>query len=265
MLPCAGSHNYMSVHLEQICRFTLAYIYQFIHMSILSSHLSHMSVLIMSHIDINDNIQYHYVLIPIHIMPTSGWRKVNFNGASKGNLGLSGYGTIVRDEKGRLVRAICGQVGIPTNNIAEITALGEGLKWATSNGATKVVIEGDSKVILSGIIKRGFMNWWLNAWIPRIYCLLQNLMDYHLQHTFRKGNQVADFLANQGITKTLLAVLSLANAGNRDLQKILYSFLKDGDMVKIIINFVFRIREYALISFIHAGVVVAFTVFLNWF
>ncbi|GLJ53117.1 hypothetical protein SUGI_1131830 [Cryptomeria japonica] len=153
--------------------------------------------------------------------PPPGSKKMNFDGASKGNPGLFGYGAVVRDEKGRLVEAVCGQVGIATNNIAKITSLEEGLKWATSNGVMKVVIDGDSKVILSGIIKKGFTNWRLNAWIPRIYCLLQNSTDYHLQHTFREGNQVADFLANQGIEKTLPAVLSSTNVGNKDLQHIL--------------------------------------------
>ncbi|GLJ48335.1 hypothetical protein SUGI_1020420 [Cryptomeria japonica] len=72
--------------------------------------------------------------------PPLGWKKVNFDGASKGNPGLFGYGAAVRDEKGRLVRAVCGQVGIATNNIAEITALEEGLKWATSNGVMKKLV-----------------------------------------------------------------------------------------------------------------------------
>ncbi|GLJ05557.1 hypothetical protein SUGI_0020220 [Cryptomeria japonica] len=148
--------------------------------------------------------------------PPPGWKKLNFDGTSRGNPGVSGFGAVVRYEKGSLVGAICGPVGIATNNVAEITALEEGLKWASSNGVSKVMIEGDSQVILSRIIKKGSMNWRLNAWIPRINCLLQKLTDYHLHHIFHEGNQVADFLANQGIAKTLLIVMSSANAGNRD-------------------------------------------------
>ncbi|GLJ04731.1 hypothetical protein SUGI_0002170 [Cryptomeria japonica] len=125
----------------------------------------------------------------------------------------------IRDEEGKLVGAVCGQAGFVTNNIA---ALEEGLKWATTNGVSKVVIEGDSKVILSKIIKKHFMNWRLNAWIPWIYCHLQKFTDYHIQHTLHEGNQVADLLANHGIVKTLPAVLSPANVGNEDLQQILY-------------------------------------------
>ncbi|XP_057818351.2 uncharacterized protein LOC131031288 [Cryptomeria japonica] len=127
--------------------------------------------------------------------------------------------TIVRDDKGILVGAICGPVGIATNNVEEITDLEEGLKWASSNGVSKVMIEGDSQVILSGIIKKGF--WRLDAWILRINCLLQKLMDCQFHHIFREGNQVADFLANRGIAETLPTVMLTTDVGNRYLQNIL--------------------------------------------
>ncbi|GLJ15393.1 hypothetical protein SUGI_0252690 [Cryptomeria japonica] len=150
--------------------------------------------------------------------PPIGWKKMNFDGASKGNPGISGFGAVVRDEEGNLVGVVCGQAGLVSNNIAEIITLEEGLKWASTNDISKVVIEGDSKVILGGVIKKRFTNWCLNAWIPRIYGHLQKFTDYHIQHTFHEGNQVADLLANHGIARTLPAVLSPANAGNRDLQ-----------------------------------------------
>ncbi|GLJ06474.1 hypothetical protein SUGI_0039990 [Cryptomeria japonica] len=150
--------------------------------------------------------------------PPIGWKKINFDGASKGNPGLSGYGTVVRDEEGNLVEVVCGQVGFVSNNIAKITALEEGLKWATGNGITKVVIEWDSKFILNEIINQRFTNWRLNTWIPRIYSHLQKFKEFHIQHTFHEGNQVANLLANHGIAKTLTVILSPVNIGNRDLQ-----------------------------------------------
>ncbi|GLJ40787.1 hypothetical protein SUGI_0843530 [Cryptomeria japonica] len=154
-------------------------------------------------------------------LPHPVGKKLNFDGASQGNPGLSGFGVVVRDENGNLVGAICGPVGIATSNVARITALEEGLKWVSSNGISKVRIEGDSQVILSGITKKGFMNWRLNAWILRINYLLQKFTDYHLNYIFREGNQVADFLANQGIAKTLPTVMSTEDAGNRDFQNLL--------------------------------------------
>ncbi|XP_059068715.1 uncharacterized protein LOC131859172 [Cryptomeria japonica] len=57
-----------------------------------------------------------------------GWKKLNFDGVSSGNLGLSGFGVVVRDEEGSFVGAICGPLGIGSNNVVEITTSEEGLK-----------------------------------------------------------------------------------------------------------------------------------------
>ncbi|GLJ42912.1 hypothetical protein SUGI_0889930 [Cryptomeria japonica] len=148
--------------------------------------------------------------------PPPKWKKLYFDGASRANPRLSEFGALVRDEKGSLVGETCGPIGISSTNVAEITALEEGLKWVSSNGVSKVMREGDSQVILSTINEKGFTNWWLNTWIPRINCLLQKLTDYHFHHIYREGNQVADFLTNQGIVETLPIVMSMADAGNRD-------------------------------------------------
>ncbi|XP_057825648.2 uncharacterized protein LOC131037506 [Cryptomeria japonica] len=96
------------------------------------------------------------------------WKKLKFDGASRGNPGLSGFGAMVKDEEGSFVGAICGPSGIVSNNVAEITTLEEGLKWVISNKQSKVAIEGDSQIILNGVNKKRFTNWRLNAWISRI-------------------------------------------------------------------------------------------------
>ncbi|GLJ46146.1 hypothetical protein SUGI_0972160 [Cryptomeria japonica] len=61
---------------------------------------------------------------------TPGWVKLNFNGESKGNLGRSGLGAIVRDEFGFTLKAFSSPVGIAANNVAEISTLEEGNKAA---------------------------------------------------------------------------------------------------------------------------------------
>ncbi|XP_059078222.1 uncharacterized protein LOC131876763 [Cryptomeria japonica] len=127
----------------------------------------------------------------------SDWKRLNFDGASHGNLGLSGFGDVVRDEDGSLVGATCGLSGIVSNNVAEITALEEGLNWVIENNHLKVVIKGDSQIILNGVTKKYFTNWRLNERIPRINQLLKKLEDYQVKHIYREGNHVADILANQ--------------------------------------------------------------------
>ncbi|GLJ42719.1 hypothetical protein SUGI_0885630 [Cryptomeria japonica] len=65
--------------------------------------------------------------------PPPGWKKLNFDGASRGNQGLSGFGVVVKAEEGSFIGAICGPSGIVSNNVAEIIVLKEGLKWVIAN------------------------------------------------------------------------------------------------------------------------------------
>ncbi|GLJ15328.1 hypothetical protein SUGI_0251370 [Cryptomeria japonica] len=110
--------------------------------------------------------------------PPPGWKKINFDGASRGNLGLLGFGVVVRDEEGSFLGAICGPSGIVSNNVAEIATLEEGLKWVIANKHSKVVMEGDSEIILNGVNIKRFTNWRLNTWIPRIDQLIQKFEGY---------------------------------------------------------------------------------------
>ncbi|GLJ28166.1 hypothetical protein SUGI_0553270 [Cryptomeria japonica] len=59
--------------------------------------------------------------------PPRGWTKLNFDGASKGNLGESGIGAIIQDEEGNILHGLFGGIGISMNNEAKIHALEAGL------------------------------------------------------------------------------------------------------------------------------------------
>ncbi|GLJ11561.1 hypothetical protein SUGI_0171160 [Cryptomeria japonica] len=95
--------------------------------------------------------------------PTTGNIKVNFDGASCGNPGKSGYGAIIRDKFGNFVGANYGPLGINTNNMAEMAGLLAGLEWCVARGFQDIEIEGDSQIILNEISKQKFENWKLEA------------------------------------------------------------------------------------------------------
>ncbi|GLJ37542.1 hypothetical protein SUGI_0762890 [Cryptomeria japonica] len=157
-----------------------------------------------------------------------GWMKLNFDGASRGNPGRSGVGAIIRNEVGEVVRAISSPVGVATNNVAEISTLEARLQWCVNNRVVKLIIEGDSQVILNGVTKSVFQNWRLECWIPRINMLLNFLGDYHIQHMFWEGNKAADYLANMGIEED-----SAREFGRDDMMPIGLKEIISLDMVSI--------------------------------
>ncbi|GLJ28924.1 hypothetical protein SUGI_0570490 [Cryptomeria japonica] len=86
--------------------------------------------------------------------PPPGWKKINFDGASRGNVGLSGIGAMVRDEEGSFVGAICGPSIIVSNNVAEITALEEGLNGLSLTNNQKLLLKGTLKLYLMVLTKK---------------------------------------------------------------------------------------------------------------
>eukprot|EP00253_Pinus_taeda_P020669 PITA_20669 len=55
---------------------------------------------------------------------------LNFDGASKGNPGLTGYGGAVRNHQGQVLKVFYGSIGWNTNNVAELEGLWRGLFMA---------------------------------------------------------------------------------------------------------------------------------------
>lgn len=60
--------------------------------------------------------------------PSAGWHKLNSDGASKGNSGLSGWGGIVREERGFLMYGFALNIGICSAYNAEFWGFLRGLK-----------------------------------------------------------------------------------------------------------------------------------------
>jgi ribonuclease HI len=85
--------------------------------------------------------------------PSPGFIKINFVGASKGNPGPTGFGFILRDEKGSILCISKGSLGYDSNNEANIWALIKGLTLTQHHGYHQIVVEGDSQIILNMLTK----------------------------------------------------------------------------------------------------------------
>ncbi|XP_059067838.1 uncharacterized protein LOC131858570 [Cryptomeria japonica] len=73
-----------------------------------------------------------------------GWIKVNFDGASRGNLGISRVGVIARDEYGSILAFGAKRLVDGTNNEAECQAAIEAILLEKKLDAKKLHLEGDS-------------------------------------------------------------------------------------------------------------------------
>jgi ribonuclease HI len=129
------------------------------------------------------------------IFPTPDFT-LNFDGASKGNPGLSGAGMVIY-ENGKEIWSSCKFVGYKTNNQAEYSALIFGLKGALSLGIKTLTVLGDSLLVINQVnnvykVKSPILH--------ELYKEAQSLkteFDYiEFNHVYRDYNKRADELSN---------------------------------------------------------------------
>ena len=80
--------------------------------------------------------------------PPSGFFKLNFDGDSKGNLGPSEYGCIIKDHMRNMQGFKCGFIGKETNNAAEVEGLLQGIQMAKEYNWTPLIVEVDSQMVI---------------------------------------------------------------------------------------------------------------------
>ncbi|GLJ54044.1 hypothetical protein SUGI_1156720 [Cryptomeria japonica] len=131
--------------------------------------------------------------------PPKDWVKLNFDGASKGNPRDAGFGAIIRNNASKIVHGVYGGLGMATNNEAKIRALEAGLNLCIQNGISKVLIEGDSQVIINGIIKLNFQCWKLSKCLLRINHLLELIDTFEIKNVYREGDHMDDYLVKLGV------------------------------------------------------------------
>lgn len=123
------------------------------------------------------------------------------DGASRGNPGESGIGLVVKGEKGDVLLAEYGYIGIATNNIAEYSALIALLKRIKKVPHTKLIVHSDSELMVRQINGEYKVK---DEKIRRYYHRVLKLIDgeshqFELKHVPRSENSEADRLANKGI------------------------------------------------------------------
>ena len=122
---------------------------------------------------------------------------LEFDGGSRGNPGPAGIGVVVRAADGTALLTLGRYIGRATNNVAEYRALITAMQEAQKLGAKKIVIRGDSELIIKQ------MNGQYRVKHPDMKVLYDEAQDLIAQfdaakitHNLRHKNELADKLAN---------------------------------------------------------------------
>ena len=120
------------------------------------------------------------------------------DGGSRGNPGPAASGAVLYDEGGDVLREIGTFLGVTTNNVAEWTALVEGLKAAAELGVDELDVRMDSELVVKQL--NGEYRVKHPGLIPlhaQAKGLLRRFGRVDVRHVPRKENAAADALVNQ--------------------------------------------------------------------
>jgi len=122
---------------------------------------------------------------------------VEFDGGSRGNPGPAGIGIVLRAKDGTPLITLGRFIGRATNNIAEYQALITALKKAKELGAKKLLIRGDSELVIKQMKgEYRVRHPELKPLYEEAYHLFHQFKEAKIEHNFRHKNTLADKLAN---------------------------------------------------------------------
>ena len=134
---------------------------------------------------------------------------LRFDGACRRNPGQGGAGAALFDSSGTVVWT-CSHflpASSETNNTAEYTALLVGVQSAVHHGATRLLVEGDSNLVLAQVRGSfGCNNRRLRRLRGQVRTELARLDWHQLRHIDRNANAHADRLANRALDLRRTAV-----------------------------------------------------------
>ncbi|HWE97768.1 MAG TPA: ribonuclease HI family protein [Tepidisphaeraceae bacterium] len=122
---------------------------------------------------------------------------LEFDGGSRGNPGPAGIGVVLRSTDGTPLVTLGRSIGRATNNVAEYRALITALEQAKALGAKKILVRGDSELIIKQMrgeyrVKHPDMK----VLYEEAQHLIHQFDEAKIEHNLRHKNELADKLAN---------------------------------------------------------------------
>ncbi|CAL2237703.1 unnamed protein product [Prunus armeniaca] len=84
--------------------------------------------------------------------PPLGWYKIKFDGSMRCNHAAIRF--VIRDDNAHVVLAGAKKIGRNSIIVAECLTLRDDLAYAVSKGWSKLLVEGDSKLVIDLVLKR---------------------------------------------------------------------------------------------------------------
>jgi ribonuclease HI len=118
--------------------------------------------------------------------------------------GPAGIGAVLRSESGEIIGEIARGIGVATNNVAEYTALIEGLQMALDSEVTHLDAYVDSPVVAGHLLRGHRVEAdHLRPLVERVRYLLALFAASSVTRVSRELNADADKLANRGIDEAV--------------------------------------------------------------
>lgn len=130
--------------------------------------------------------------------PPPGRCKLNFNCSSKGNSGPSGFGCVIRNSHGDIIKFIASPISFANSTKVEVMGLFWGLREVRSLKLENPLVESDSAVVV-GWGLGNFNDSWIYAHLIHEIRDLVVTLNVGLSHVPRSQNGMADKLAKWGI------------------------------------------------------------------
>jgi ribonuclease HI len=128
------------------------------------------------------------------------WFKCNIDGASCGNPDNAACGGIFRNHEADFVYSFAEPLGITNSYIAEMCGVMRAIEIAYQNQLSNLWLESDSTTVVAAFNNPDKPVAWClrNRWKNVVF--MTSYMNFMVSHIYREGNQVADLLANHGLS-----------------------------------------------------------------
>lgn len=128
------------------------------------------------------------------VAPQIGWVKCNPNGACKGNLGKSSYGSCVTDHQGNH-NYVESNIGDRTNTTTEVRAIKGALTYYDRQELGLIVLETDSLSLKNILTKSCKIPWEIVDIVEEILDIMKSRIN-QIIHVVREANNLANYLSN---------------------------------------------------------------------